>query len=78
MYMLISTMVGFGAVTIVLVAVAMTQALGHLRRGHRRHAAVRDAVELKVDGLRERVDGYRDEAQVLQREVDAVRSERGE
>ncbi|MFG2613905.1 hypothetical protein [Streptomyces anulatus] len=78
MYMLVSTMVGFGAVTIVPVAVAMTQALGHLRRGKKRHTAVRDAVELKVDRLRERVDGYRDEAQAHQREVDAVRSERGE
>lgn len=78
MYMLVTTMVGFGAVTIVPVAVAMTQTMGHLRRGKERHAAVGDAVEAQVDRLRARVDGYRDGVEELQREVDAVRSDRGE
>ncbi|MFG3426155.1 hypothetical protein [Streptomyces californicus] len=77
-YMLVSTVVGFVAVTIVPVAVAMSQTLAHLRRGKKRHAAIRDAVALQVDRLRERVDAYRDQTEALQREVDAARSERGE
>ncbi|MEV7951701.1 hypothetical protein AB0O74_32610 [Streptomyces rubiginosohelvolus] len=78
MYMLVSTMVGFGAVTIVPAVVAMTQAVGHLRRGKKRHAAVRDAVALQVDRLRARVDARREQVEELRREADAMRSEQGE
>ncbi|MEU0309765.1 hypothetical protein [Streptomyces cyaneofuscatus] len=78
MYLLVSTMVGFGAVTVVPVVMAMTQTLGHLRRGKQRHAAVRDAQALQLVRLRERVDGYREQVQMLQRDVDAVRSDQDE
>ncbi|MFH9610436.1 hypothetical protein [Streptomyces sp. NPDC017448] len=77
-FLLVSTMVGFGAVTVVPVVVTMTQTLGYLRRGKQRHAAVRDALALQLNNIRRRVDDYRSQAQALQRDVDAVRSEQDE
>ncbi|MEV7491429.1 hypothetical protein AB0O08_11810 [Streptomyces anulatus] len=78
LFMLVTTMVGFGAVTVIPVVVAMMQTMGHLRRGKQRHAALHEASARQLRNLNGRVGELQEQAQVLEPEGSALRPDRNE